>query len=149
MLRAMEPVTRPGMTIIDVGCGTGILSVAAHLLGAGREIACDIDPLFLHAIPSGLDGCVFVGSADAIRDHSADIVLANISAKVIDWIAYDLNRIARPNGIILISGFTRDMVPTRFSPLQELEDDDWLCWVCKPAFSGASPPPRLHTLQWY
>src|SRR5271157_1715142 len=43
-LEALERVVKPGDTVVDVGCGSGILSVAAALLGAKKVVACDIDP---------------------------------------------------------------------------------------------------------
>ena len=43
-LEAMEKIIQPGDAVLDVGTGSGILSLAAKLLGAGRVIACDIDP---------------------------------------------------------------------------------------------------------
>ncbi len=42
-LEAMERIVRPGDSVLDVGSGSGILSIAAKLLGAGRVVACDID----------------------------------------------------------------------------------------------------------
>src|SRR5216684_2122356 len=43
-LEAMERVIRPGDAVLDVGSGSGILSIAAKMLGAGQVIACDVDP---------------------------------------------------------------------------------------------------------
>src|SRR6202142_2656523 len=50
-LAAMERVIRPGDSVLDVGSGSGILSQAAKLLGAGRVVACDVDPEAAAAAP--------------------------------------------------------------------------------------------------
>ena len=50
-LEAMERVVRPGDSVLDVGTGSGILSIAAKLLGAGRVAACDIDPDAAKVVP--------------------------------------------------------------------------------------------------
>src|ERR1035437_9588327 len=72
---ALERCVRPGDLVLDVGSGSGILSEAARLLAAGSVIGCDID---LDVRPP------FVGSADAVRTASADLLVANISAAVVE-----------------------------------------------------------------
>lgn len=148
MLGSLERIMHPKMIVADIGCGSGILSQAALLLGADQVVACDIDPVFLSAAPAVLRSRVFVGSADAIRTGSIDLVLANISAKVIDLIAYDLNRIARPDAWIVLAGFIRDRVPSQFTPVEAAEQGDWLCWLCR---RGQLEPtsPIAHSLEWY
>lgn len=100
-IEALEDFLRPGMNLLDVGTGSGILSKAARLLGAGKVYACDIDPVAVEIAGGG----AFVGSADAVASRSADLVLANISPEAILTLAPDLLRVLRPGGKLLASGF--------------------------------------------
>jgi ribosomal protein L11 methyltransferase len=103
-LEAMERIVKPGDSVLDVGSGSGILSIAARLLGAGRVIACDIDP----------EACVdFVGSVDAVRDRAFDVVVANINEDVIGRMLPDFERVAKHR---ILSGF-------------EDEAGEWTCVV--------------------
>lgn len=149
--QALETYLKPGMTVVDVGCGSGILSAAAHLLGAARVFACDIDPnsMLVARQLSGFE--LFAGSADAIKTGAADIVLANISARVVDTLAPDLNRVAKPDGLIIISGFIREHPPRRFQPMGTSELSEWQCWICEPdpALAQERPAPIPHALQWW
>ena len=95
-LEAMERIVKPGDSVLDVGSGSGILSIAARLLGAGRVVACDIDP------EASLD---FVGSVDAVRNNSFDVVIANINEDVIGKMLPDFERVARHR---ILSGFQDD-----------------------------------------
>ncbi len=107
-LEAMERVIRPGDAVLDVGSGSGILSIAAKLLGAGRVVACDIDPEAARVVP------FFVGSADAVRSGSFDVVVANINETVIEDLRAEFERVA-PRRIL--SGFQDD-------------SGNWTCLVC-------------------
>ena len=106
-LEAMERVVRSGDSVLDVGSGSGILSIAAKLLGAGRVIACDLDPEAAKPVP------FFVGSADAVRSGAFDVVVANISEDVLGPLRPDLERVARKR---ILSGF-------------QDEAGDWACIV--------------------
>ena len=110
-LEAMEKLIQPGDAVLDVGTGSGILARAAKLLGAGRVIACDIDP---EAAP-GPGGAVpfFVGSVDAVRDGAFDVAVANINESVIEDLHPDLVRVARKR---ILSGF-------------QDANGDWICVV--------------------
>jgi len=101
-LEALERELQPGMTLLDVGAGSGILSRAAHLLGARRVIACDLDPV---AIEQARQPLSFVGTADAVRSRSIDLAVANISPEAIVSLAPELVRVLRPGGLIIVSGF--------------------------------------------
>lgn len=95
-LEALERIVRPGDSVLDVGSGSGILSIAAKLLGAGRVVACDIDPDSAAPVP------FFVGSVDAVRDNAFDVVVANINEDVMGPMHADLLRVARKR---ILSGF--------------------------------------------
>jgi len=95
-LEAMERAIRPGDSVLDVGSGSGILSIAAKLLGAGRVVACDIDQEAARPVP------FFVGSVDAVRSDSFDVVVANISEDVIGEMLPEFERVARTR---ILSGF--------------------------------------------
>jgi len=104
-LEAMEKLIRPGDSVLDVGSGSGILSLAATLLGAGRVVSCDIDP------DAAGPECFFVGSVDAVRSGTFDVVVANINEDVIGSMRADFERVAR---VRILSGFQND-------------DGEWTC----------------------
>jgi ribosomal protein L11 methylase PrmA len=108
-LEAMERIVKPGDAVLDVGSGSGILSIAAKLLGAGRVVACDVDPEAARPVP------FFVGSADAVRTGAFDVVVANISDEVLEGpLRLELERVAK---LRILSGFQDD-------------DGEWSCVVC-------------------
>src|SRR4051812_13092966 len=116
-LEALEEMLRPGMRVLDVGTGSGILAKAAMLLGAERAYACDIDPVAVEIARMG-----FVGSVDAVRSGAADVVVANISPEAIVGLAGDLVRAVRPGGVLLASGFEAHEVELvrRALPVREI-----------------------------
>jgi ribosomal protein L11 methyltransferase len=99
-IEALEDFVRPGMRVLDVGTGSGILARAASLLGAGPCFACDTDPVAVR-----IAGFGFVGSVDAVAPGSVDLAVANISPEAIVQLAPDLMRVLRPGGVLLASGF--------------------------------------------
>jgi len=101
-LEALEREIKPGMTVLDVGTGSGILARAAVLLGARRAVACDLDPVAAELAKLPLS---FIGTADAIRTGSADLVVANISPETIIALAPELMRVARVGSAVIVSGF--------------------------------------------
>jgi ribosomal protein L11 methyltransferase len=101
-LEALERELHPGMTVLDVGTGSGILSRAAALLGARRVIACDTDPVAVELARQPLS---FIGTADAVRTGSVDLVVANISPEAVIALAPELMRTLRAGGVAIVSGF--------------------------------------------
>ena len=107
-LEALETVVTPGCSVLDVGSGSGILSIAARLLGASRVVACDVDAGGSEALAEALavNRCggipFFNGSVDAVQSGAFDVVVANISEEVRGDMWADFERVAR---VRVLSGF--------------------------------------------
>ena len=117
-LQALEKLVRPGMSVLDLGCGSGILSIAALLLGADRAYACDIDEkavdvAYENAALNGVGRDRYtVRAGDVLSDQGLrrdmgggwDIVVANIVADVIIALAPAALDLMKPGGVFLCSG---------------------------------------------
>jgi ribosomal protein L11 methyltransferase len=129
-LEAMERHLRAGAVVLDVGVGSGILSAAAQLLGAGLVIGCDIDADAVAIARERLGSPVFVGSADAVRSKLADVIVANISSAALEQLSGEFARVRKPDSILILAGFPRWDAPEGFSPQETLHRDGWSCFVC-------------------
>lgn len=113
-LEALETLVPGKDHGVDVGTGSGILAVAAVLLGAGRVTACDLDPVAVrvakeNAAMNGVTGRIEVryaalGDMLAAGCRPADWVVANLTADVLTGLAPDLVRCIRPGGLVVASG---------------------------------------------
>jgi len=108
-IEALERYLEPGMALLDVGTGSGILARAGEFLGGGPVYACDTDPVAVEVARRHVRQ-VFMGSADAVRSGTAGVVVANISPEAIMALAPDLLRALQPGGTVLVSGFERHQV---------------------------------------
>jgi ribosomal protein L11 methyltransferase len=128
-MEALEKFVKPGMSVLDVGTGSGILARAAKLLGAGKVYACDTDPVAVRIAGDG-----FVGSVDAVAAGSCDLVVANISPEAIIELAPDLVRVLRPGGVLLASGFELqevEQVQAALPPAREVRQKrTWALVIC-------------------
>jgi len=105
-IEALERRVRPGLAVLDVGTGSGILAEVAELLGAERVLACDNDPIAVAVARGNLrTPLLFVGSADAVDARAADILVANISPEAVVALAPEFRRVLRPGGLAILSGF--------------------------------------------
>lgn len=128
-LEAMEKYVLPGSTVVDVGTGSGILSAAAQLLGASRVVACDIDPEVVEIARERVNVPFFVGSIDAIQSNFADVVVANINSETVERLLPDLDRVRRPGGVLILSGFP-EWDPVKGLEVREvLRRNEWVCFV--------------------
>lgn len=124
-------------TVMDYGCGSGILGIAALLLGAESVIAIDIDP---QALTATEDNAGKNGVADRISccypqhiSHpGADLLLANILANPLVELAADLAGHVRPGGRLALSGILREQageVRRAYEPFFAMDDpafrEDW------------------------
>lgn len=113
-LRLLRRLMWPGATVLDVGCGSGVLSVVAAKLGAPYVEAIDISTAAVEATTAnaernGVGGVVSAatcGLADV--DGPFDVVLANLLAPILVELAADLRRATAPGGALVISGILTD-----------------------------------------
>ena len=106
-----------GKTVLDYGCGSGVLALAAAKLGAGRVVALDIDPHALRATRdnaerNGVSGdCIQVVAPSELEyELQVDVLLANILAGTLLALAPDLNRRVVANGTILLAGILKSQL---------------------------------------
>ena len=116
-LEALESRLSPGLEVLDVGTGSGILAITAALLGAGRVVALDTSPVAVgvarrNVAVNGVEGEVqalqgSLGAAGPLADTAAsrfDIILANLTTATIVDLASDLARALAPGGTLIASG---------------------------------------------
>jgi len=145
-LELLENMVKPGMSVLDVGCGSGILSIAAAKLGARSVLGIEIDSVALRVAKQnilengvGQNIRIVQGSLPHpdVGALSYDLAVANISAKVITEIAGELVGAARPGGKVIASGIlldNRDAVAQALDSAggllnQTIADGDWVALV--------------------
>jgi ribosomal protein L11 methyltransferase len=105
-----------GKTLIDYGCGSGILSIAALKLGARRALGIDIDPQAVdvsrhNAASNGVAERFQASDPDATPNHyAADVVVANILLEPLTRLASQITGLVRPHGQLAISGLLKSQV---------------------------------------
>jgi ribosomal protein L11 methyltransferase len=109
-LEAIERHLKTGMTVVDVGTGSGILAEAAVKLGAGEVHANDNDPEAVAVArenfeKAGVHVAISLGSAGDFPASFADLIVANISPAWISDLALEWVRILKPGGLAILSGF--------------------------------------------
>jgi ribosomal protein L11 methyltransferase len=101
-------------SIIDYGCGSGILAIAACRLGAERAYAVDIDPQALdasteNALRNDIEpGKLLISLPDQLKFHEADLLIANILSGPLIELAPVFSSMVKPGGKILLSGILED-----------------------------------------
>ncbi len=109
----LESYVSPGSHVLDVGCGSGILAIAASKLGAGSCFACDIDPVAVKVARENADinstPNVRCEVSDLLRhvprtEGGYDVVVANIVADIIIRMSPDVGGYMAENGTLIVSG---------------------------------------------
>jgi ribosomal protein L11 methyltransferase len=137
-MRAVRAALRPGSTILDVGCGSGVLAIGACVLGASRAVGIDIAPASLsvtaaNAVANGVGDRVEVSTTPLAQvDGLFDIVVANILAPGLIELADDLRRVLEPSGVLIISGVLanrHEHVEAALLPLQRTRRETLEGWA--------------------
>jgi len=133
----LERAVRGGETVLDYGCGSGILAIAAMKLGAARATGVDIDPLAVEAARyNALANAVELDVLEADRTFSlaADLTVANILANPLRMLAPLLASHTRPGGRIALSGILvaqSDEVLAAYAPFFDMApaqtEGGWVC----------------------
>lgn len=134
-LMALEKTVNAESRVLDVGTGSGILAIAARLLGAKFVAGLDNDVAALAAARENFDlnqlaANLAAGSADAVADRRFDRVVANINASVLLAILDDLLRISAPEGRLILTGFTSWELPQLLQLLPKAEVSELHEWRC-------------------
>ena len=144
-LELLEKYVGPGVDFLDMGCGSGILSVAALLLGAKSAVGVDIDPL---AVKTAVENAQTNGVADrftGICGNLAEkvtgkfqVVAANIVADIVILLSKDAPRFLTPDSVYIVSGIidTREQdvqnaIQDTFQVLERREERGWVAMALK------------------
>ncbi|MDN6639389.1 MAG: 50S ribosomal protein L11 methyltransferase [Tetragenococcus sp.] len=125
-LQALETTLRGSETVLDVGTGSGVLSIAASFLGAKEILAYDLDEVAVRAAkenialnPSAKNIQVEVNDLLSDVDQKADVIVANILADIIIKMLPDAWRLLKTNGTFIISGIIEAKKQTVMEAMQE------------------------------
>ncbi len=136
-LEWIERTVTPGVSVLDYGCGSGILAIAAAKLGAGEVLGVDIDPQAVTAARNNADinavSARFADSAVSL-EGSFDVVVANILANPLKALAPAICSHVRPGGALALSGIlveqAEELIALYAPYIQLVVADTREGWVC-------------------
>lgn len=152
-LAALEEFSKPGVRVLDLGCGSGILGIGALLLGCDSCLGVDIDPKAPDVVMSNaaLNGIgadkMTAWAGDIIADSSLrarigggyQLVLANIVADVIIPLSAVVRQFMAPGAVFICSGIIEHrwpeteaaLISNGFEILDHKSEEEWHCFVCR------------------
>ena len=145
-LEAISTYVKSEDSVIDVGCGSGILGLASKKLGATVAL-CDTDPLSVESCKENFElnkevyDKLWEGSIDK-TNKTYDVVIANIIADVLRFISKELKASVKENGTLILSGILdkkEELVKESFKDLtleKRTEKDEWVTLVYKKEAHG-------------
>ena len=152
-LAALEKFSKPGVRVLDFGCGSGILGIGALILGCDSCLGVDIDPKAPDVVMSNaaLNGIgadkMTAWAGDIIADASLrarigggyQLVLANIVADVIIPLSAVVRQFMAPGAVFICSGIIEHrwpeteaaLISNGFEILDHKSEEEWHCFVCR------------------
>jgi ribosomal protein L11 methyltransferase len=145
-MKAIEKYTKPEDSFVDIGCGSGILGIAAAKLGAGKGILIDIDASACkiareNVMSNRVEDQLEVIQGDLLENISAkvDFAVANIFAEIIISVTGDVHKILKNQGIFIASGIIKEkeelvvsyLTEHGFDILDITRDGGWIAIVSK------------------
>lgn len=143
ILRTMLSMNMQGRNVLDCGCGTGILGIAASMMGASRVVGYDIDEWSANnarhnAVLNGICNIdVLLGDSSVISDIKGtfDVVIANINRNILIGDMNTFSRMLAEGGSLILSGFYEADVPMLEAEAakyclrigDKMTDGDWAC----------------------
>ena len=152
-LAALEEFSKPGVRVLDLGCGSGILGIGALILGCDSCLGVDIDPKAPDVVMSNaaLNGIgadkMTAWAGDIIADASLrarigggyQLVLANIVADVIIPLSAVVRQFMAPGAVFICSGIIEHrwpeteaaLISNGFEILDHKSEEEWHCFACR------------------
>ena len=144
-MRALEEYVTKDSVVFDVGCGSGILAIAAAKLGAKKAVGVDLDPVAVESAKenvsyNNLDNIeILYGNLVDVIEGKADVVVANILAEIVCILTEDVKRVLKDGGVFITSGIIHDRVDmvvnkmeaSGFEVIKVNKDGEWNCIIAK------------------
>lgn len=144
-MKALEEYVTKDSVVFDVGCGSGILAIAAAKLGAKKAVGVDLDPVAVESAKenvsyNNLDNIeILYGNLVDVIEGKADVVVANILAEIICILTEDVKRVLKDGGVFITSGIIHDRVDmvvkkmeaSGFEVIEVNRDGEWNCIIAK------------------
>ncbi|PKM96194.1 MAG: 50S ribosomal protein L11 methyltransferase [Firmicutes bacterium HGW-Firmicutes-1] len=142
----LEKYVQKGVSVIDVGCGSGILSIVAARLGAGKISAIDLDKAAVKVSKENVELnhleaqiSVFHGDLISQVNEKADLVVANIMADIILVLVDDIKRVLKNDGLFISSGIILDrldevkskLISSNFEIIEITNHGEWVAITSK------------------
>ena len=143
-IKNLEKYVKPHNNVIDVGCGSGILSIAASYLTDGSLKAVDLDKLAVDVSRenfalNNLENRIEVEEASLLTKETKkyDVIVANILAHIIELMLEDAYKLLEDGGYFITSGIIKDkkdellekMLEQGFKLVEETSDNEWYSFV--------------------
>jgi len=141
MIKLIEKYISPGMKVLDVGTGTGVLAIASAKLGAEKVVAVENDEVCIENANENFvkneteNRCEFIlGHITNVEENNFDLVLANINKHILFEIVSEIKKRLKTSGIVILSGIVESdeegiimhYTSLGFRLLEKMSEDEWL-----------------------